>query len=212
MYKTVKFQTRGRYIVQGDATHASHIVVALHGQGMLAKYFSQKFTCLETQGYAIIVPEALHYYYLEGFSGRVGASWMTSENRAMAIANYSVYLQTILDEVLDNNKHPEVAVSVLGFSQGTATASRWVCQSNFNLKKLILWGGALPPDLEKEKIKQRLSGNQLYHVLGSDDAYLTDKKVIELKNMITHYELTSQFITYKGGHKIMPSILQQLFP
>ena len=46
----------------------------------------------EELGYTIIAPQGLHKFYLEGTSGRVGASWMTKENREDDIKNYLVYL------------------------------------------------------------------------------------------------------------------------
>ena len=67
----------------------------LHGYGQLARYFIKKFTKLPAKGIHVTAPEGLHRFYLEGSSGRVGASWMTKEDRETDIANYIQVLNAL---------------------------------------------------------------------------------------------------------------------
>ena len=180
IYQQVSFQAQGRYAVLGElSTKTKSLLFVFHGQGQLAKFFIQKFKALVNQGFTIIAPEGLHNYYLEGFKGRVGASWMTSENRLVAIENYVNFLNATLKQVRENTP-TDIPIHILGFSQGTATASRWVAQSNFVFESLTLWGGALPPDLDKASILNRMQSKKLNHVIGNKDQYIDKTKVEEI--------------------------------
>ena len=76
-------------------------------------------------------------YYLEGAHGRVGASWMTKEAREDDIVDYVRYLDALSAELRLTERRPVL----LGFSQGVATASRWVAMGQTAFSRLILWSG-----------------------------------------------------------------------
>ena len=199
-YSSVSFQSSGRYAILGNLDESTqHILIAFHGQGQLAKYFIQKFKGLQELGITVIAPEGLHNYYLKGFSGRVGASWMTSENRLMAIDNYIGFLNSIYADVISKTSL-DVKIHLLGFSQGAATVSRWVEQTSFNFEQVILWGGALSPDLDKGQINRRMSGKRLQQVIGKSDPFIDSKKIEESKLLIENYGLLADFTYYDGVH------------
>ncbi|MBM3915983.1 MAG: hypothetical protein FJ349_00025 [Sphingomonadales bacterium] len=70
-------QTRRYY--QNDLKGKDKIIFALHGYGQLGQFFFRQFNILN-DNWGIVVPEGPHRFYLEGSSGRVGASWMTKES------------------------------------------------------------------------------------------------------------------------------------
>jgi len=210
-YASVSFQSSGRYAVLGSLHKSTkNVVIAFHGQGQLAKYFIQKLKGLQALGITVIAPEGLHYYYLNGFSGRVGTSWMTSENRLMAIANYISFLNLMRTDIISKT-NPGIKIHLLGFSQGVATVSRWVEQTKFDFEQLILWGGALPPDLNKELINKRMSGKPLHQVIGKRDPFIDSEKVEDLKLLIEGYGLSADYTYYDGVHEITPDTLLKLF-
>lgn len=207
---SIPFQFTGRYFIEGDLNSTTkHVLMVFHGQGQLAEYFVRKFESLKEKEYCIIAPEGLHHYYVEGFSGRVGASWMTKENRLVSIANYLNFLDSVYKSILEQ-AGKDIRLHVLGFSQGTATVSRWIASSSFPFKQLILWGGALPPDLDKEAIKERMEGKSLTHVVGDDDPYINSHRLGEMKTLVNEYALSSHFLHYKGGHDIDKEVLLNL--
>ncbi|MBK6951958.1 MAG: hypothetical protein IPH24_07885 [Crocinitomicaceae bacterium] len=93
-----------RYFSHGNP-QAKNLVVVLHGYGQLASYFIQKFEFLDPENYYVIAPEGLHRFYLNGTSGRVGASWMTKENREDDITNYLLYLNALLEKIIIVNQY-----------------------------------------------------------------------------------------------------------
>lgn len=209
--QNVSFKSIGRYSILGDIDESTKsILFVFHGQGQLARYFIQKFKPLLKFGISIIAPEGLHQYYLEGFSGRVGASWMTSENRLIAIKNYLNYLDSVFEDV-SKEVSKNAKFDVLGFSQGAATASRWIEQSSFEFEKFILWGGALPPDLTQEVIAKRMQHKKLIQVIGKNDPYINKENENKLLKLIQKYKLSSKIEYYDGGHDILTSTLIKLF-
>ncbi len=210
-YNQVSFKAEGRFAALESLTKTTkNLLIVFHGQGQLAKYFIQKFKSLQDKGFTIIAPEGLHYYYLEGFSGRVGASWMTSENRLVAVDNYVTFLDALLKDVLKQSS-PDVKIHLLGFSQGSATVSRWIAQSSFDFEQLILWGGALPPDLDEKLIVNRMEGKPFLQVIGKADPYINSEQVEEIKMLNKKYGLSHEYLFYEGGHDINGTELLKLF-
>jgi hypothetical protein len=66
----------------------------------IRRVFIQKFKELASENTLIVAPEALSRFYLNGFSGRVGATWMTKEARDTEILDYLNYLNKLLDTLL----------------------------------------------------------------------------------------------------------------
>lgn len=206
----VSFPSKGRFSLLGDLNLTTQsILFVFHGQGQLANFFIKKFESLRSLGITVIAPEGLHNYYLAGFKGRVGSSWMTSENRSMAIENYLSYLNALFQQV-ESQISLEAKYSVLGFSQGAATASRWIEQSHFDFAQFILWGGTLPPDLNKELIHNRMKQKQLMQVFGKQDPYISSENRLEIKMLAKSYNIASKYKLYEGGHDIDTVVLKDL--
>ncbi len=81
---SIVLQKHFRYHLSENYSSKRKLLIALHGYGQLAQYFAKKFDQLPKE-YALLVPEGMHRFYLDGNSGRVGASWMTKEGREMDI-------------------------------------------------------------------------------------------------------------------------------
>src|SRR6476469_3720019 len=77
-----------------------------HGYGQLASRFLRQFAPLDDGTRLIVAPEALSRYYLDPVAERrhqreprVGASWMTREDRFAEIVDYVSYLDQLAGEV-----------------------------------------------------------------------------------------------------------------
>ena len=141
-----------RYYQLGELSAATRRVwFVAHGYGQLAAYFIRHFAFLTQADPTLVVvaPEGLSKFYLNGTSGRVGATWMTREDRLTEIDDYVGYLNQLAANVLASCSR-EVEITVLGFSQGAATVSRWLSRAPFWPARLVLWAGAFPPDMEVE--------------------------------------------------------------
>ena len=189
-----KFSTIGKL-----NANTKQVWIVLHGYGQLSQYFIRKFSILSENGHFVIAPEALSKFYLSENSQRVGATWMTKEDRLNDIENYIRYLNTLYDsfDFSDNQN-----VTVLGFSQGAATASRWLAHGHVHADRLLLWSGIFPPDMDIINARDSLINTEVYNIYGSEDPYLNEEKRDEQRKIIEQLQLPTKHITFKGVHDI----------
>lgn len=201
------FTCKARYYKTGDRkAHTRQLWFVLHGYGQLAQYFVRKFNILSQHGICVIAPEGLSRFYLEDVSSRmqsgnnrVGATWMTRENRVMDIENYIRYLDTLYQT--ETKDHPSIPVTVLGFSQGAATASRWVTEGSVPFNRLILWAGVFPPDIKFESGRS-LKDKETVVVYGNQDPFLNDNRYTEMETISSKLGIHPTRMTFEGGHDI----------
>lgn len=215
MQHHLTFNFKARYFTTGEINEKTkHILFVLHGYGQLAEYFIRKFVALESKGVVVIAPEGLSRFYtdpLEGAgrkSNRVGATWMTKEDRLVDIENYVNYLDAVFAQTVGDNKIP---VSVLGFSQGSATASRWILSKNIRFDRLILWAGILPTDMDFQLGNDVLKDKSVVIVYGKQDPFLTDARFNEMKSLMEKLNTKIDIVTFEGGHDIEEKALIALF-
>jgi predicted esterase len=194
-----------RYYTSGDLEKAHTIIYALHGYGQLSRYFIEKFKGLD-ENYFIVAPEGMHRFYLEGSAGRVGASWMTKEDRDHDIED-NIYWLDELDRVFEAKK-PQLKKIILGFSQGGATAARWFYNGSIHAHHLIVWASVFPPDLPKETVIQYQSERTNFFVLGQQDQYYTEDKQ---RDLVAFYRSMGFDTTqYEGTHAIHSETLEAI--
>jgi predicted esterase len=196
-----------RYYLLGGET-ARDIWVVLHGFGQLAARFIRSFAPAAGPGRLIVAPEALNYYYTNHEAKKSGATWMTSENRLVQIEDYVRYLDLLLEEVAGGQDRP--VVEVHGFSQGAATASRWVSFGQVRPRRLVLWGGGVPPDLDLARYGDRLSQARLTRVIGDRDQYVSEETVTGESERLNAAGVKYELKRFRGGHLVPWSVLQTL--
>jgi predicted esterase len=212
----VAFNFKARYFKLGEINNATKAVwFVLHGYGHLAKYFIKKFETLTKHEICVIAPEGLSRFYLEDVNtrsktgnNRVGSTWMTSENRLADIENYIQFLNTVYTTELKT--YPNVPVTLLGFSQGAATISRWALNNSVAFNDLILWAGIFPNDMDFEKGKELLKSKKVYQVYGSKDPFLTEARIEEMKSLSEKIGVTSPPLIFDGGHELHEETLLKL--
>ncbi|WP_215223380.1 alpha/beta hydrolase [Echinicola shivajiensis] len=210
MYQEVSFQSKASYLTSHKPNgREKEIWVVLHGYGQLAPFFLQKFESIFDEKRLIIAPEAMNYNYLKGYSGRVGANWMTKHQRELAIENNNQFLNAIIEQVLEGYRQ-KPDIHVLGFSQGSATASRWAAQLNMPIKKLVLWGGGFAHDVDLSQVNKSLKDTRIIMVWGNKDHFLTEDRLKEQEEILNKINLKKEKISYKGGHDIYPAPLKEI--
>ena len=208
MENTVDFSFKARYQTIGEPNEARFVWFVLHGYGQLAHYFIKKFTTLAQKEIYVIAPEGLSRFYLEDIerraqsgNNRVGATWMTRENRNVDIENYVRFLDAVYEKEISSYNLP---VTVLGFSQGAATASRWVTSSDRRFDRLILWSGLFPPDLDVPRSNEVLKNMETISVYGEKDPFLNDARFAEMSDVTTRLGIEVKRVVFDGGHDIDP--------
>jgi predicted esterase len=196
-----------RYYVLGEAREDIRALwLVCHGYGQLARNFLEAFRCLDNGRNLIIAPEALSRFYLDGFSGDVGATWMTKEDRLAEIEDQRNYLDALY-RIATHKLAPDVLVNLLGFSQGTNTAARWVASTEYAVDNLLLWAGDFPADVEASARLQRMN---LYYVYGNRDPFLSDESIQRISDMSRRNAFHVNTMTFEGKHQIHSETLLQL--
>lgn len=208
--KHIKVEKTARYYSLGNSQNCRIFYFALHGYGQQAERLIKKFDQLP-QDCFIVAPEALSRFYWDEKSGQTGASWMTKDDREFEIEDYCNYLQAVFEHYLstvpDNCK-----IVLLGFSQGGATAMRWLLLNRpERINCIQLWGCDIPPDLDYKSAKEYLSDKKLYWIYGNNDQYLNSDRVEQLKNRFQQFELHPEIIQFEGGHEIDRKLLEKLY-
>lgn len=187
-----------------------------HGYGQLAGRFLRSFDVIDDGTRLIVAPEGLSRFYLGGSTGehgpdaKVGASWMTREDRLSEIEDYVRYLDALYAEVFGRVDRSAVKLIALGFSQGAATVSRWISRGGARADRLVLWGELVPPDLDLEAAKQTLRALELSLVYGREDRFVTAEKIAEAEARLWSHGITYRLLTYDGGHELHDGVLQEL--
>ncbi len=203
--KTARFYTQGN-----DITKAKRIWFVCHGYGQLAAYFIRNFSTLDPNTDYVIAPEGFHRFYQEGFSGRVGATWMTREARLDDIDDYLAYLNSVHHACGLHNRNAEQQLIAFGFSQGVATISRWIALGNARPDAAVLWAGSFPPDLEIVKARNAFEKLPVWFVLGNADPFITDQSAEEMNEHLEPIGIQGNWLHFSGAHEIPDEVLKEL--
>jgi predicted esterase len=193
-------QRTARFFNSGGESTSHDLLFVLHGYGMHAGQFIKNFDPIASPTLKIVAPEGLSRFYRRGFDGDVIASWMTREDRLSEIADQRYFLDKLYDTMVGSTVR---RVYVLGFSQGTATASRWMSGNTRQFNGLLLWGGDFAPDAEDP-----INGlRKIQCVVGNQDPFISlplfEERCISLENR--GYEV--QRTIFEGAHEIPGTVL-----
>jgi predicted esterase len=208
---SVKVTKTARYLTLGSTDPAvDKIWFLLHGYGQLAGRFLHKFTDLDDGKTVLVAPEGLSKFYLQGFDGKVGATWMTREDRESEIADYLDYLDVVYNEVDDKFDLAGKELTLLGFSQGAATVCRWHVLRSPAAHKLILWSGLLPEEFLEPQYLQHFKNVKLVLVEGRRDEFRNDQQVEHQISVLADAGIRYEIVRFDGGHEISPAVLPRL--
>ena len=202
-----------RYFTLGG-TEPREVWFACHGYGQLAARFLEKLRVLDDGRRHLVAPEGLSRFYVgEGATERrVGASWMTREDRLAEIEDYVRYLDAVYDDVFGRLDRARVTVHALGFSQGAATVSRWTAMGTSRIDRVILWGGEFPPDLDLTgaDVAGRLRAARLTLVYGRSDEYITAKVLAGVTERLGARYIPYREMPFAGAHELNEAVLKEL--
>ena len=184
------------YSLGGSAAAEAWVVV--HGYGQLAARFLRNVEVLATPARLVVAPEGLSRFYLDAGSGKVGASWMTREDRQQEITDCLAYLDQVRADLV-----PPVPLTVLGFSQGVATAARWAVSTTPAPVRLVAWGSLLPEELPAA----RLAPMRVTYVVGEQETWAPPAAVEAQAAALGGAGVRVEVLRFEGGHEIDREVL-----
>jgi predicted esterase len=152
--RTIEAVTHGRYLVEtprlGDP---APLLVGFHGYGELAEHQMERLRTIPgADALWLLSVQGLNRFY-RGPSRHVVASWMTRQDRELAIADNLAYVEAVLSEVIGEPGQVE-GIVFAGFSQGVAMAFRAACASTRRVLGVVALGGDVPPELDDQTLRR----------------------------------------------------------
>ncbi|HUK21929.1 MAG TPA: hypothetical protein VLV45_10315 [Gemmatimonadales bacterium] len=204
-----------RYFTCGPTAGAvRELWFLLHGYGQLADQFLLDCEALAAPDRLLIACEGQSRFYLDSRDGaparRVGASWMTREDRLTEIDDYVGALDLIYTDAVAQITVPVTQINVLAFSQGTATACRWLARGSARVGRLVLWAGEIPPDLDLAQARARFAAMDLLLVAGTRDQFITSKILERETARLTAAKIEYKLLQFAGAHVIDGELLRKI--
>ena len=100
-----------------------------------------------------------------------------------------------------------INIHVLGFSQGGATACRWILNSNIKINSLALWGADIPIDCLSENNRGKWNQFKTTLIVGKKDEFISEENKKKFAKLLNSYKLNYDIIEYDGTHKIIEEVL-----
>jgi predicted esterase len=209
------WRTARYYVLGTPGAAVREIWFVCHGYGQLAAPFAQDFEKLASLERIIVAPEALSRFYLDSLDQsagerRVGATWMTREDRESEIGDYVGYLDMVHAAVIGELPAPGARVHVLGFSQGVTTVMRWLALGTARADALTLWAGGLPHDLALGDYAERFGRMKVTVVAGERDRLVGEAPLAAARARLLSAGIDHQLIRFAGGHRLDDAVLRQL--
>lgn len=206
----IRVEKTARYHQLGNLDgRTRHIWIVLHGYGQLSEYFIKHFEDIASTDTVVIAPEGLSRFYLNGEWGRIGATWMTAEDRISEIEDYVNYLDRLHEFACSRIDPEKVELTVLGFSQGVATAWRWMRDGKAHPANFILWAGTIPDETPFEWV-ERFKKMRFFAAVGTQDQYIDDAKRAEYFQRLQEIHPGVQLSTFEGDHRMDGPTLQKI--
>jgi len=205
-----------RYYLHGEiGPQVTDVWFACHGYGQLGSDFVKEFDCIAAPHRLIVVPESTSRFYLTastGFHGpdtKIGATWMTREDRETDIADYVAYLDRVADYIKARVSQ-KCRLHALGFSQGSSTAFRWAVQGNTRIDRLILWAGEVPSDVDMQQAAVKLAQTNITLVTGASDKLMPPHIMQIQQKRLDAAGIPYTTEQHAGAHEMNTDLLQRL--
>ena len=208
----IRVHRTARYIVLGGEGDVREVWICVHGFGQLARRFARDLGVLVAPHRKIVVPEALNRYYIESTGvapqdRKVGATWMTKEDRGVDIIDYVAYLDALYRIEVAPLAALGARVTALGFSQGVTTVVRWAVAGTSPIDRLVCWAGALPHDIDLVANAGKLRAMSPVMAIGDADEFAGWAAVAEQRAKLDAAGIPHTLHQFVGGHVLDDTVL-----
>jgi predicted esterase len=196
---SIETTTHGRYLVDG-AGAGKPMLVGFHGYGESAEMELNRLVSIPgSDRWIIVAIQGLHRFYRRRTNETV-ASWMTQQDRVVAIQDNVDYVAKVIDVVAR-----EFVVSgslvLSGFSQGVAMAFRAAMASNRQVRGVIALGGDVPPEIQSTALSQIPA---VLIGIGNRDEWYTPEKLASDEQRLRAAGVNVEVCRFDGGHEWTP--------
>lgn len=196
--RIVSATIHGRYLaIPPAAPGPAPILVGFHGYAEDAEAQLERLRAIpESARWLCVSIQGLHRFY-QRRSDRVVASWMTRQDRELAIVDNVAYVAACIDAVAA--EWPTLpAVVFAGFSQGAAMAFRAAVHATRPVAGVVAVGGDVPPELTPGAL-QRLPAVLIAR--GTSDPWYTKEKFAADERRLRDCSASVRALGFNSGHE-----------
>jgi len=197
--RSVETITHGRYLVEAPKPGLP-MLVGFHGYAESAEIQFNRLRSIEgSDGWLLLALQGLHRFY-RGRSTAVVASWMTRQDRDLAIADNTLYAATVINIVAKEYSCTNNIV-LSGFSQGVAMAFRTAARLGKTVDGIIALGENVPPELDASAlshIRTALIGR------GTSDEWYTVDKLAADERRLSEADIQVDAFSFNAAHEWTP--------
>ena len=192
---TIDARTHGRYLVRVPAVSGPWpVLIGFHGYAETAgDHMDALQTIPGTEDWLLVSVQALHPFYTR--KDRVVASWMTRDDRELAIADNLDYIRRVLSRIRTDQPTDGTLV-FSGFSQGGAMAYR--AAAHHAADGLIVLAADVPPDVIERRaapLPPILLGR------GTKDEWYTTAREEADRAALASIDANVEMCVFEGGHE-----------
>jgi predicted esterase len=158
----------------------------------------------------VIAPEGLSRFYVKGYFGNVGASWMTKEDRMSDIMDNIHYLDALLNKLLNELTGIPENIIVLGFSQGGATAARWAAITEHKINHLVIHSSEFPKDIADDSLNHLNKKAKTWYIYSNTDEFIDTDLFLEQFRYLEGKNFKFEKFFFEGRHEIRQEVILKL--
>jgi predicted esterase len=214
--RSIAVNTHGRYLVVPPAEDVpAGLLVGFHGYAEGAESQLERLRAIPgSDRWRLVAIQGLHRFY-QRRTNEVIASWMTRQDRELAIADNLAYIETVLDAVSrewsafahktsDERRRDKPQLVFAGFSQGVAMAFRAACATARRVDGVIAVGGDVPPEIDATSLARVRAA---LVCRGGRDEWYTDEKFQQDVARIRQAGAAVHPVAFDGGHEWSAAVL-----
>jgi predicted esterase len=198
--------THGRYLVLPASTPApAGLLVGFHGYAEGAESQLERLRAIPgSDRWTLVSVQGLHRFY-QRRTNEVIASWMTRQDRELAIADNLAYVEAVVDALAREMGREPARLVFAAFSQGVAMGFRAATATTRRVGGVIAVGGDVPPEIDAAALAR--AQNALV-CRGTSDEWYTDTKFQHDVTRLRQSGVTVHAVTFDGGHEWSEAVLK----
>jgi predicted esterase len=196
--RTIGVGTHGRYLLEPPTVAGpAPLLIGFHGYGESADTQLERMRRIPGADHWLLVSiQGLHRFY-QRRANEVVASWMTRQDRELAIADNLAYTAAVID-ALERDYPGSPRLVLAGFSQGVAMMFRAATTCSRPVDGVMAVGGDVPPEIDAAALAH------VRHALvchGTTDHWYTDAMFERDVERLRNATVIVRPLDFPGGHE-----------
>ena len=204
--RNIAATTHGRYLlVPAAAPVPAGLLVGFHGYAEGAESQLERLRAIPgADRWTLVSVQGLHRFY-QRRTNEVIASWMTRQDRELAIADNLAYVDGVIDAASREMGREPPRLVLAAFSQGVAMGFRAATATTRRVDGVIAVGGDVPPEIDAASLART---QKALVCRGASDEWYTDTKFQHDVTRLRESGVTVHAVTFEGGHEWSEAVLK----